>query len=219
MVAELNGTMALKYISSLVLLTDKYRTWKKEMQIWKMAMCVEKVKWALIVFLSLEVKARKAVLELDIVALNSEDEMEKVYEKLVTILLEDINQSAFLANETFEGYRREPDTSIENFLIKFVWHVTKLKDFNILLPEPVLAFRILKSAYLTLENERFVKATIGELTLYYGRLCTVFWCFVFQCSTYHGEEWSRCYCLCRRLTGRLQWGILWLLFELTWCPF
>ena len=115
-------------------------------------------------FLSLEGKAREAVLELDIAALNSKDGMEKVYEKLDTLFLEDINQYAFLVYETFKGYWKQPDTSIEVF-INFSWHITKLKDFNILLPEPVLAFKALKSANLTPENERLVKATIGKLTL------------------------------------------------------
>ena len=69
-------------------LTNKYSTWKKEMQIWEMATCVEKVKRALIMFLSLEGKAREAVLELDIAVLNSKDGMEKVYEKLDTLFLE-----------------------------------------------------------------------------------------------------------------------------------
>ena len=76
--------MASKYISPPVLLTDKYSTWKKEVQIWKMAMRVEKAKCTPMVFLSQEEKAREAVLELDIVALNSNNEMEKVYEKLHT---------------------------------------------------------------------------------------------------------------------------------------
>ena len=71
------------------------------MQIWEMAICIEKVKCAPMVFLSLE-----SCLKLDIAALVSEDEMEKVYEKLDTLFLEDINKSAFLANETFEGYQR-----------------------------------------------------------------------------------------------------------------
>ena len=130
-----------------------------------MATCVEKAKRAPLVFLSQEGKAREAVFELDIAAFNSKDGMEKVYEKLDTLFLEDTNQSAFLAYETFEGYRRQPDTSIEDFLINFSWHVTKLKDLNILLLEPVLAFWALKSANLTPENERLVNATIGELTL------------------------------------------------------
>ena len=76
--------MALEYISPPVLLTDKYSTWKKEMQIWEMATWVKKAKRAPIVFLFLEGKAREAVLELDIATLNSEDGMKKVYEKLDT---------------------------------------------------------------------------------------------------------------------------------------
>ena len=89
---------------------------------------VEKAKRTLIEFLSLERKVRQAVLELDVTALNSEDGMKKVSEKLDSLFLEDINQSAFLAYETFEGYQRQPDTSIANFLINFGRHVAKLKD-------------------------------------------------------------------------------------------
>ena len=116
-------------------------------------------------FLSLEGKAREAVLELDTAVLNSEDGMKKLYEKLDTLFLEDVNQSAFRAYETFENYERPLGTSLEDFLIEFGRLVTKLKDFNILLPEPVLAFRALKSANITKDNEKLVKATVSKLTL------------------------------------------------------
>ncbi len=135
------------------------------MQIWELATSLDKTKRALIVFLSLEGKAREAVLELDTAVLNSEDGMKNLYEKLDTLFLEDINQSAFRAYETFENYQRPPGTSLEDFLIEFGRLVAKLKDFNILLPEPVLAFRALKSANITKDNEKLVKATVSELTL------------------------------------------------------
>ena len=115
--------------------------------------------------MSLEGKAREAVLEFDTAVLNSEDGMKSLYEKLNTLFLEDINQSAFRAYETFESYWRPPVMLLEDFLIDFGRHVAKLKDFNILLPEPVLAFRALKSANLTPDNEKLVMATVGELTL------------------------------------------------------
>ena len=67
--------------------------------------------------------------------------------------------------ETFEGYRRQTDASIEDFLINFGRHVAQLKDFNILLLEFVLVFRALESVNLTRENEWLVKVTIGVLTL------------------------------------------------------
>ena len=158
--------MASKHFAPPTLLKDKYSTWKKEMQIWELVTSLYKTKRAPIVFLSLKGKAREAILELDIAVLNSEDGMKNLYEKLDTLFLEDINQSAFRANETFEGYQRPPGTSLENFLIDFGLHVAKLKDFNILLPEPVLAFRALKSANLIPDNEKLVKATVGKLTLF-----------------------------------------------------
>ena len=57
------------------------------MQILETTTFVKKAKSAPIAFLSLERKAREAVLELDIAALNSEDGVEKVYEKLDTLFL------------------------------------------------------------------------------------------------------------------------------------
>ena len=86
--------------------------------------------------MSLEGTVREDVLELDTAVLNSEDGMKKLYEKLDTLFLEDVNQSAFRAYKTFENYQRPSGTSLEDFLIEFSRHVTKLKDFNILLPEP-----------------------------------------------------------------------------------
>ena len=87
--------MASKYFPPPALLKDKYCTWKKEMQIWELATSRDKTKRALIVFLSLEGEAREAILELDTAVLNSEDGMKNLYEKLDTLFLEDINQSAF----------------------------------------------------------------------------------------------------------------------------
>ena len=55
--------------------------------------------------------------------------------------------------------------SLEDFLIEFGRHVAKLKDFNILLPEPIHAFRALKSANITPDKEKLIKATVSELAL------------------------------------------------------
>ena len=165
MVAELKDAMASKYFPPPSLLKDKYSTWKKEMKIWEFVTSRDKTKRALIVFLLLEGTARVAILELDTAVLNSEDGMKKLYEKQDTFFLEDINQSAFRAYKTFENYQRPPGMSLEDFLIEFGRLVAKLKDFNILLPEPVFAFRALKSANITKDNKKLVKATVSELML------------------------------------------------------
>ena len=87
-------------------------------------------------------------------------------EKLDTLFLEDKNQSAFICYENFENYHRECNTSINDYLIQFDRHVAKLREFQITLPEPVLAYHALKSANLSPENERLIRATINNLTLY-----------------------------------------------------
>ena len=89
--------------------------------------------------------------------------MDKLVEKLDTLFLEDKNQSAFIC---YENYHREYNTSINDYLIQFDRHVAKLREFQITLPEPVLAYRALKSANLSPENERLIRATINNLTLY-----------------------------------------------------
>ena len=114
--------------------------------------------------LSLTGQARTAILEMDISLLNAEDGMDKLVEKLDTLFLEDKNQSAFICFENFENYHWECNTSINDYLIQFDRHIAKLREFQITLPELVLAYRALESA--NLENERLIRATINNLTLY-----------------------------------------------------
>ena len=92
MVAVLKETMASKYFPPPTLLKDKFSTWQKEMKIWELITSLDKTKRALMMFLSLEGTAREAVLALDTVVLNSEDGMKKLYEKLDTLFLKDVNQ-------------------------------------------------------------------------------------------------------------------------------
>lgn len=100
--------MASKHISPPVLVKDKYSTWKKEMQIWEMATSLDKTKRAPIVFLSLEGKPREAVLELDVAALNSEDGMAKLYEKLDTLFF---GRYKPVGLSGLRDFRRIPETA------------------------------------------------------------------------------------------------------------
>ena len=67
--------MASKYISPPKLIPKKYKSWKKEMKLWEMATNIVKTKQAPTVFLTLEDKAREAILEMDLDTLNTENGM------------------------------------------------------------------------------------------------------------------------------------------------
>ena len=116
-------------------------------------------------FLTLTEKAREAVLEINATDLNKDDGMEKLYTKLDSLFQEDSNQAALSAYDTFDRYLRPKDMSVKDFLITFEQMTTKLKeDHKITLPEPVLAYRALRSANLCEENERLIRATVSDLT-------------------------------------------------------
>ena len=143
---------------------DNYERWKKEMKLWELATNISVKKQAPVVFLTLTGKAREAVLEMDADELGADDGLSKLYSKLDELFAEDKGQATLNAYENFEKYKRPPDMSISDFRVEFDRLVEQLKSYNIELPEAVLAYRALKSANLTPENEKLVRATVTDIT-------------------------------------------------------
>ena len=102
---------------------------------------------------------------MDIPLLHSDGSIDKLIKKLDTLFLENKNQSTLVCYENFESYDREPLISINDNLIEFEWRVSKLRGFQIIWPEPVLAYCALKSANLSSESVRLIRASITNLTL------------------------------------------------------
>ena len=157
--------MAQKFIAPPELVPESYMTWKKEMRFWEIATPTQKSKRAPTVFLGLKGKAREAVLEMDPEALNTDDGMLLLYEKLDSLFLVDKNQAALEAYGKFEKYLRPSDVSMFDFQIEFDRMVQQLKAYEIQLPEAVLAYRALKSANLNENHEKLIMATVKEITL------------------------------------------------------
>ena len=135
------------------------------MKFWELATSVTVKKRAAVVFLTLTGKAREAILEMDVAELDAEDGMSKLYAKLDELFKEDKGQATLNAYEKFEKFKRPAETSIGDYRVEFDRLVQQLKYYDIDLPEPVLAYRALKSANLSEENERLVRATVPDITL------------------------------------------------------
>ena len=82
---------------------------------------------------------------MDVALLHFDNSIDKLIKKLDTLFLEDKNQSTFISYENFESYHCEPQISLNDYLIEFERHISKLREFQIILPEPVLTYRALKS--------------------------------------------------------------------------
>ena len=51
-----------------------------------------------------------------------------------------------------------------DYLVEFDRRYDKIKIHNIILPEPVLAYRVLNSANISVEKGQLARATVSELT-------------------------------------------------------
>ena len=67
------------------------------------------------------------------------------------------------AYETFEKFMRPHGMSIADYVIKFEQLYFKAKSFKMEILDGVLAYRLLNSANLTIEQKQLVKATVNKM--------------------------------------------------------
>ena len=142
---------------------SNYELWKKEISLWKTFTYLDAKKQDPAIFLALNGKARETALELSVENLNSDTGVVQLLAKLDKLYLKDKDQLAYAAYDSFENFKRPPDMSIKDHLITFERLHHKILQYNIKLPEPVLAYRVLKvPTNISPEKEQLARATITE---------------------------------------------------------
>ena len=140
-----------------------YETWKKEVNLWKICCKLDKKEQAPALALLLTGNAREATLELEVAVLNADDGVDKLIEKLDGIFLKDENQRIYVSLKKFGQYKRNPTQSIDEFINEFERLHNKIKANNIILPDPVLAYRLLESANFPAAKAELIRTTISKL--------------------------------------------------------
>ena len=137
--------------------------YKKEIEIWQALTTLDDEKQGPCLYLSLKGKAREAALELDLAKIKGKDGVKLILQRLDELYLEDTTQTAYLAYQSFETFKRPEDMKMKDYLAKFEHLYTKIKDHQMVLPDGVLAYRVLNSANLTNEQMTLCRATMTEL--------------------------------------------------------
>ena len=137
--------------------------YKKEIKIWQALTTLDAKKQGPCLYLSLTGKAREAALELDIDNIKGENGVELILKRLDELYLEDTTQTAYLAYQNFETFKRPETMKMKDYLVKFEQLYTKIKDHKMELPDGVLAYRVLNSANLTNEQMTLCRATMTDL--------------------------------------------------------
>ena len=147
-------------------LTDEisYEDWKNDVEIWSDVTDLDATKQGGAVFLSLTGKAqatvRAGVTRDD---MKSSTGLTKIIAALDALFKKDATRSALSTYEHFIKFRRNPDMSIEDFLVEFNIRYSKVKTLKMGLPDGVLAYYLLECANLTDEQQNICRATCDTL--------------------------------------------------------
>ena len=141
---------------------SSYETWLKEIKIWQKFTDLKPDKQGPAIFLTLEGRAREAVLELDVDEIGDAKGVENIVQKLNGLYAKDKTQSAYEAYDSFEKFRRPSDMSVSDYINKFERLHSKVKKYGSEMSSDILAYRLLKSANLSEQHEQLARATITK---------------------------------------------------------
>ena len=141
-----------------------YDDWIKLMTIWQAFTDLDKKKQGPALLLSLEDEAQDAALSLSQAEITSDDGVKKIIEKLDGLFKKDETLKKYHALDAFETYKRPANTTIQQYLIEFEKRLNKTKSFGTTWSDDILAYKLLKNANLSENNEQLTKATIVDLT-------------------------------------------------------
>ena len=143
-----------------------YETWKRDVSIWSELKVVAVGKQALAVYLSLTGRAKNAAQQVDFDVLKAEDGtgLTALLEKLDSLFLPEQGRRQFTAFHDFYNLRRKDDTKITDFVGEFEFLYYRFKTAEMTLPDAVLAFMLLSSCNLSINNQHLVLSAMSEIT-------------------------------------------------------
>ena len=144
--------------------TDDYTKWKTKFNLWREITDVAVEKRTTLMVLRLDDDTQEAILDLMTTAqMKANDGADKLIEHLDKMCKKDESVAAYELYEKFESYYRPAELPIKEYCAEFQKHLAKVKSSGTQLSDPVLAYRLLKSANLSDNETQLVKATIGKM--------------------------------------------------------
>ena len=142
----------------------QYESWVKEVKLWSLCCKLTNEEQGPALALSLKGNARQAAMDLDLPTLNSAAGLQAVINKLNGLYLKDVNQWIYVALKSFEHFKREESSSMDDYLNEFDIKYSKLKSHGIVLPDVVLGYRMIESANLSKSRSELVRISATQMT-------------------------------------------------------
>ena len=136
-----------------------YQDYIKKINIWCKITSIPKKDQGGAILLTLENEAEDKVLELDENDILCDQGVANIIKQLDKIYKKNETLEKFEALDSFETYRRQSEESINDFIIEFDKRLNRTKKLGTEMSNDLLAYRMIKSANLSEQDERLVKAT------------------------------------------------------------
>ena len=144
--------------------TMSYKVWKNKLEMWQLVTSVPKNQQAIIVPLeALEnnVKAEKAVDQITAAELNADTGMNTLLSKLDKVFQSETIDEVYNIYSCFIDFNRHDDTDMNDYIIEYEHIYKRMEDFDMKLPDAVLAFKLLDGANIT-EDDRKLALALGK---------------------------------------------------------
>ena len=126
---NINNTYSIAHKYGLPQLDDDdFEHWKHELEMWQLVTDLPNTKQGPVIYLSLSGKARQACASLTKDALNAQDGVKTLLDKLTELYAKDKDQAMYQAYERFETFRRNSNVTIRDYINEFERLNDKLKN-------------------------------------------------------------------------------------------
>ncbi|CAG2240934.1 unnamed protein product [Mytilus edulis] len=140
-----------------------YQQWKNEVKMWQLVTDLDKKKRGLALALSLQGKPREVALEVDPTDLNVDEGVDKLITELDKLFEKDKIDQAYAAYTVFDKFHRIDDVSMSDYIIEFEQRYNKCKKYEMVLPDAILAFKLLDNAGLSQSNRQLALTACSDL--------------------------------------------------------
>ena len=141
---------------------DDYGAWK-EIKVWELGTDVAVKKQAPVVIGVLGGDYKTVAMEMSLDDMKKDDGLDLLIAHLDKVFEKDKNDNAYEKYIIFEDIRRNPGEDIGEFMIRFDRAMKQAKAIEIVYPDNVLAFKLMRSMNLSADEQKMIMTACTEI--------------------------------------------------------
>ena len=140
---------------------NSYAEYTRDLDIWLLIKVAQPEEQGPLVHRTLTGKSKAACRDLTVTQIGSANGLKLIRERLDKLYLGEQNLRIYNALDSFEKFKRPSNMTVSDFIFEFESLHAVINDHKCQYPDGVLAYKLIKAANLSTENERLCRATVA----------------------------------------------------------